>query len=131
MNAKPDPSSQPVQALRVANRVRRARSELKARVADGRLAAADVIRGCPAEAAGMPIGQLLRSQRGWGNTRCRAFLAQLSLPDHKAIGSLTERQRRVAASLLSPPSAGAGSGRSACPSTTTAGSRTETQHGSR
>ena len=91
---------QPVRALQVANRVRRARAELKARVADGQLAAADVILTCPVEVASMPIAQLLASQRGWGNERCRAFLARVSVPENKSIGSLTERQRRALASLL-------------------------------
>jgi len=35
--------SQPVQALRLANEVRRARSELKTRIADGQLSAANAI----------------------------------------------------------------------------------------
>ena len=63
---KPATSSQPEQALQFANRVRRARSVLKARVADGQVAAAEVILNHPPEAASMPVVQLLASQRGWG-----------------------------------------------------------------
>jgi len=88
-------------ALELANRVRRARSELKARVADGDLAAAEVILICPAEVTGMPVVQLLASQRGWGETRCLAFLAKVGLREDKPIGSLTERQRHAVAALLS------------------------------
>jgi len=97
---RPAASSQPAQALQLANRVRRARSLLKARVADGQLAAAEVILNPPSEAASMPVAQLLASQRGWGEARSRAFLAQVAVREDKSIGSLTERQRRAAATLL-------------------------------
>jgi hypothetical protein len=93
-------SQQPVQALQLANRVRRARSMLKARVANGQLAAAEVILTPPFEAASMPVAQLLASQRGWGEARSRAFLAQVAVREDKPIGSLTERQRRDVASQL-------------------------------
>jgi len=92
---RPAASSQPAQALQLANRVRRARSVLKARVAKGQLAAAEVILTPPSEAASMPVAQLLASQRGWGDARSRAFLAQVAVPEDKSIGSLTERQRRA------------------------------------
>jgi hypothetical protein len=101
---RPAASSQPGQALQVANRVRRARSALKARVADGQLAAAEVVLAPPSEAAGMPVVQLLASQRGWGEARSRAFLAQVAVREDKSIGSLTERQRRAVASLLTEQS---------------------------
>jgi hypothetical protein len=93
-------SQQPVQALQLANRVRRARSMLKTRVANGQLAAAEIILTPPSEAASMPVAQLLASQRGWGEARSRAFLAQAAVGEDKSIGSLTERQRRVVASQL-------------------------------
>jgi hypothetical protein len=93
-------NQQPIQALELANRVRRARSELKARVAAGQVGAAEIIVTCPFGAGGMPIVKLLRSQRGWGDARCRAFLARAALHEGKPIGSLTERQRRAIASLL-------------------------------
>ena len=93
-------SSQPVQALQLANRVRRARSMLKARVANGELAAAEVILTPPSEAASMPVAQLLASQRGWGEARSRAFLAQIGVREDKPIGSLTERQSRTVVSRL-------------------------------
>ena len=97
---RPAASSQPAQALQLANRARRARSVLKARVADGQLAAAEVILTCPSEIASMPVAQLLASQRGWGEARSRAFLAQVVVREDKSIGSLTERQRRAVASQL-------------------------------
>jgi hypothetical protein len=91
---------QQIRALELANSVRHARSELKARVADGELAVAEVILICPAEVTGMPLVQLLASQRGWGETRCLAFLAKVGLREDKPIGSLTERQRHAVAALL-------------------------------
>ena len=101
---RPAASSQPVQALQLANRVRGARSMLKARVANGQLGAAEVIQTCPSEAASMPVAQLLTSQRGWGEARSRAFLAQVAVREDKSIGSLTERQRQAVASLLAEQS---------------------------
>ena len=56
---KPGATSQPVQALQRANWVRRARSELKAQIAGGRLVAAEVILTCPSEVAHMAVAQLL------------------------------------------------------------------------
>jgi hypothetical protein len=97
---RPAASSLPAQALQLANRVRRARSVLKARVANGQLAAAEVILICPSEIASMPVAQLLASQRGWGEARSRAFLAQVAVREDKPIGSLTERQRRAVVALL-------------------------------
>jgi hypothetical protein len=94
--------SQSMQALQRANHVRRARSALKRRVAGGQLAPADVVLACPSEVTGMPIVQLLASQRGWGDVRSRALLARLALREDKPIGSLTDRQRRAVASLLTP-----------------------------
>jgi hypothetical protein len=100
MTTRHSPAHQ-AHALELANRVRRARSELKARIADGQMSAAEVILTCPPEIASMPIARLLASQHGWGKVRSRAFLAQVGLREDKPIGSLTERQRTAAASLLS------------------------------
>jgi len=93
-------SPQPLRALELANHVRRARSQLKNRVAGGEVSAAEVILTCPSEVVGMPVAQLLASQRGWGEVRSRAFLTHLAVREDKAIGSLTERQRRAVAFQL-------------------------------
>ena len=94
--------SQPARALQFANRVRSARSELKTRIAAGELSAAEMILSCPPELRGMSLAQLLASQRGWGEVRSRALLAQVALREDRSIGSLTERQRQAVASLLTP-----------------------------
>jgi CRP/FNR family transcriptional regulator, cyclic AMP receptor protein len=98
--ATPAAGPLPLRALQLVNHVRRVRSELKMRIAKGQISAAEVIRTCPSEAASMPVAQLLASQRGWGETRSRAFLMQVALRDGKSMGSLTERQRRAVVSLL-------------------------------
>jgi hypothetical protein len=43
------------------------------------------------------------SQRRWGQTRCRKFLAQIPMSEKKTIGSMTDRQRRTLAELLCSP----------------------------
>jgi len=80
-------------ALERANKVRLARAELKRRVAEGELPAADVILTAPWEAASMSVADLLMSQRRWGRTRARRFLAGIPMSETKTIGSMTERQR--------------------------------------
>jgi len=95
-----------MRALERANQVRLARAELKRRVAVGDADVAEVILECPWEAASMAVGDLLMSQRRWGQTRCRKFLAQVPLSEKKPIGSMTERQRRTLAALLSSPERG-------------------------
>jgi hypothetical protein len=92
---------QHLQALQRANAVRLARAELKRRVADGHVSAGEVILRSPWEAESMTVSDLLTSQRRWGSTRCRKLLQYLSIPENKTIGSMTDRQRRVLAALLS------------------------------
>jgi hypothetical protein len=91
---------QHLQALQRANRVRLARAELKRRIADGEVTAGEVILTSPWEASSMAIGDVLMSQRRWGGTRCRKFLAMFRITETKTIGSLTERQRHALAAQL-------------------------------
>ncbi len=87
-------------ALERANEVRLARAELKRRIAGAELDVVDVILRCPAEAHSMAVADLLMSQRRWGQTRCRKFLAQIPMSEKKTIGSMTDRQRHTLAALL-------------------------------
>jgi hypothetical protein len=89
-----------MRALERANQVRLARAELKRRIASGAVDVAEVILECPWEAESMAVGDLLMSQRRWGQTRCRKFLSQLPMSEKKSIGSMTERQRRTLAAML-------------------------------
>lgn len=89
-----------MRALERANEVRLARAELKRRVAEGELRVADVVLESPWETRSMAVADLLMSQRRWGRTRSRRFLAGIPLSEAKTIGSMTERQRlRLAAQL--------------------------------
>ncbi len=101
------PAPQHLRALQRANEVRLARAELKRRVSEGELTASEVVLDAPWEAESMAIADLLMSQRRWGRTRCRRFLASVPLSETKTIGSLTERQRRAVAAQLSPAQAAA------------------------
>jgi hypothetical protein len=94
------PGPQHMRALERANKVRLARAELKRRVATGDVDVAAVILECPWEAHSMAVADLLMSQRRWGQTRCRKFLAQIPMSEKKTVGSMTERQRRTLAVML-------------------------------
>ena len=89
-----------MRALERANQVRLARADLKRRVAGGDIEVAEVILDCPWEADSMAVADLLLSQRRWGQTRCRKFLAQIPRSEKKTIGSMTDRQRRTLAAML-------------------------------
>jgi hypothetical protein len=94
------PEPQRLRALERANAVRLARAELKRRIAEGEAAATDVILDPPDEALTWAIGELLMSQRRWGTTRCRKFLARHHISETKMLGALTDRQRRLLAEEL-------------------------------
>ena len=89
-----------MRALERANQVRLARAELKRRIAVGELDVTEVLLDCPWEATSMAVADLLMSQRRWGHTRCRKFLAQVPMSEKKTIGSMTERQRQTLAAML-------------------------------
>jgi hypothetical protein len=94
------PEPQRLRALEHANAIRLARADLKRRIANGEVSAADVILGCPDAAQRWTVAELLMAQRRWGVTRCRKFLEHNSISEIKPIGSLTERQRQLLASQL-------------------------------
>jgi hypothetical protein len=89
-----------MRALERANKVRLARAELKRRVATGQRDVSEVILECPWEAESMAVADLLMSQRRWGQTRCRKFLSQIPMSENKTVGSMTDRQRRTLAAML-------------------------------
>jgi hypothetical protein len=91
---------QRLRALERANEIRLARAELKRRIADGDISAAEVILSPPGAAMSWAIGDLLMSQRRWGTTRCRKFLLRNQINENKTIGALTDRQRRLLADQL-------------------------------
>lgn len=99
--ARMAPGPQHLRALQRANAVRLARADLKRRVAEGDVSVADVILSSPWEAESMTVFDLLTSQKRWGGTRCRKLLQCVLIPENKTIGSMTDRQRRALAELLS------------------------------
>jgi hypothetical protein len=108
----PAPSQAPqhMQALAEANRVRLARAQLKREVGAGEIDTAAVVRECPWQAETMTVGELLRSQRRWGRTRSRKFLAALTLNENRELGRLTSRQRQMLAAELEQRHGGFGQG---------------------
>ena len=94
------PPPQYMRALERANKVRLARAELKRKVSIDKMDVAEVILECPWEAHSMAVADLLMSQRRWGQTRCRKFLAQIPMSEKKTIGSMTDRQRHTLAAIL-------------------------------
>ena len=101
---------QHLRALQHANRVRLARAGMKRLIAAGDLAVADVVLSCPWQAYSMEVGDLLMSQKRWGLARCRRLLVSIGVPENKAVGTLTERQRLALARALDarerPPAPG-------------------------
>ena len=91
---------QHMQALQRANEVRLARAELKRSIGAGNLTVAEVILTCPCEAESMTIADLLTSQSRWGTTRASKFLAGIGMPETKTVGSLTDRQRGLLATMV-------------------------------
>lgn len=92
---------QHLRALARANDVRLARAALKRSVAAGEIEAAEVVRTCPWQVKTMSIGELLRSQRRWGRTRTRKFLADIAVSENRPMGRLTARQRGLVTEQLS------------------------------
>lgn len=96
---------QHLRALESANRVRLARAELKRRIAGGHVAVAEVVTERPWPAVGMPVLDLLMSQRRWGATRSRKFLSRIPLSETRTVGALTARQRDALTRELEPAAA--------------------------
>src|SRR5579864_469304 len=92
---------QRLRALERANETRLARAELKRRIGEGDISAAEIILDPPCAAVSWEIGELLMSQRRWGSSRCRKFLVRNQISETKPVGALTDRQRRLLADQLS------------------------------
>jgi hypothetical protein len=110
MNRSGDAASEPrrLLALEHANRIRGIRAELKRRLRSGEIAAGEVVLRCSRDTDTMTVGALLQSQPGWGPRRSSTTLRSVSLLETKTLGSLTERQRVMLASVLGREAAGPG-----------------------
>ena len=93
---------QRLRALERANEIRLERAALKRRIAAGEVSAAEVILHPPKAAVSWSVGDLLISQRRWGTTRCRRFLARNNIIETKHVGTLTDRQKNLLANSLAP-----------------------------
>jgi hypothetical protein len=91
---------QHLRALARANEIRLARAELKRRVLEQEVSVAEIVLNPPAEAENMTVADLLMSQKRWGHTRCRKFLAMIPMSEAKTVGTMTDRQRHAVASTL-------------------------------
>jgi hypothetical protein len=98
LEAKP----QHLHALQRANEVRLFRADIKRKISAGERTVGELVLSPPPELEGMSVADLLMSQRRWGRTRTRKFLADLPLAENKPIGTMTERQRRALAFALTP-----------------------------
>ena len=94
------PGPQHLRALARANEIRLARAELKRRVLDQEVSVAEIVLDPPPAAENMTVADLLMTQRRWGDTRCRKFLAAVPMSEAKTVGAMTERQRRAVAEAL-------------------------------
>jgi hypothetical protein len=93
-------TSQCMEALARANKVRLARAALKREISAGHRSITAVIMASPWEAESMSLGELLCAQRRWGRARSRKLLSSTSLSEGKRVGTLTERQRRILVAAL-------------------------------
>jgi hypothetical protein len=88
-------TTQCMEALARANKVRLARAALKREISAGHRSITEVIMESPWEVESMSLGELLCAQRRWGRARSRKLLSSTSLSEGKRVGTLTERQRRI------------------------------------
>src|SRR5262249_14326462 len=93
-------TSQCMEALARANKVRLARAALKREISAGHRNITEVIMESPWEVESMSLGELLCAQRRWGRARSRKLLSSTSLSEGKRVGTLTERQRRILVAAL-------------------------------
>ena len=100
MGETADAGQQHLRALEHANRVRLAQADIKRRVADGELSAAEVVLSCPWPAHKMQISTLLTAQKRWGGARCRRILISIGVAENRPVGALTERQRMALVDAL-------------------------------
>lgn len=86
-------SAQSMQALAIANRVRFATSDLHRRLASRQTSLEEALRDHPAP--GTAVERVLRAQRRFGRHHALAVLRAAEVPPHRAVGTLTGRQRRA------------------------------------
>jgi len=96
------PHSRRLFALEKAQRVRRARAELKRGVAQGERDVTEILLESPAEAHTMTVADLLGSQRSWGKVRTLRALRRAAVPEGTELRCLTQRQIQSLLGILGP-----------------------------
>lgn len=93
---------QTMEALDRANRIRKARAAIKRAILAGDQRICDVVLDPPECMLTITLSELLRSQPRWGYDRARKCLSRDcgGMGEHKLLGTLTERQRRLLAGVL-------------------------------
>lgn len=85
--------SQPLEALALANEIRRARGALKRDVRNGTASVEAILTDPPECVVTMPIYELLMAQHRWGHMTAMHVLRGCGLSESKRIGEATMRQR--------------------------------------
>lgn len=80
-------------ALKHANRIRVARSGLKALLREGQVSAWAVIDEPHHDYLTMKVRDVLQAQPQWGDTRTLKFMRRHAVSDVKTLGGLSHRQR--------------------------------------
>src|SRR5665811_982852 len=95
--------SQPMDALAKANKIRKARADLKREIAAGKVSIESILTpgaAIPWELESMPVCKLLTAQRRCGDRRAMVFLRSLGIGEQRPVGALTARQRQAIVSML-------------------------------
>lgn len=92
-------STQRLDALAKANRVRTYRSLLKTSLKAGADIAAVLQRPAP-EVHTMHVAALLNAQWAWGPAKTKLFMRRHAISDRKTVGGLSKRQRRELCAAL-------------------------------
>lgn len=95
-------TSQPHEALERANAVRMERARIKRLIGSGELDVADVIDERDPHLHTMLVLHLLLAQHRWGVHRAHRLLGRAHVLPHRAVGSLTPRERRALREQLHP-----------------------------
>ena len=94
---------QRLDALERAQEVRLARAEIKRELKRGEIGVAEILRPgskVPDPLKTMAVAELLSAQNRWGATRSRGVLQRVEIREHRQVGELTTRQRRVLTQAL-------------------------------
>ena len=102
VTAEPFGLGQRRMALSRANHIRLRRGMLKQQVRRGRVRLVDVLADPPEEMLTCSIAEVLQWQERWGEVRATRLLRRLGISELRAVGWLTDRQRRLLIDAVRP-----------------------------